>query len=112
MPIYHKYGAIRCEEDKIKFPSQLERNCYRVLKKLQEQGRILFFLRQIPFDIPGGFRHLVDFCVFLKEEVIFLEAKGRDLDVGRLKRLQVEDIYKIPVVVVTNSSQIEDKLFT
>lgn len=90
----------------------LERSCYLKLKKLKEESRILFFLRQIPFDLPGGMRHVVDFCVFLKDEVKFLEAKGRDLAIGKLKRLQVEDIYNIPIEIVKNSNEIEAKLFT
>lgn len=109
--IWHKYGAVRCEEDKIKFPSLLERNCYRALKKLRDQGKILFFLRQIPFDLPNGQRHLVDFCVFLRDEVIFLEAKGRDLDLGKLKREIVEAIYQVPIKLVYKAEYVESVLF-
>lgn len=109
----HKYGAKRCEHDNIKFPSMLERNCYIRLKQLKAQGRILFFLRQIGFDLPGGQRHFVDFEVFTADGgVKFLEAKGRDLEVGRIKRLQTEDIYQIPVHVIKTPSEIDGALFT
>lgn len=102
----HKYGAVRSEIDGIKFPSQLEKNCYLLLKNLQDSKKIVFFLRQVPFDLPGGFRHFVDYCIFTKDTVIFLEAKGRDLAQGKLKRKQVEDIYNIPVHVVKDPNAI------
>jgi len=108
----HKYGAVRCEHDNIKFPSMLERNCYIRLKQLKIQGKILFFLRQIGFDLPGGQRHFVDFQVFTLDGVKFLEAKGRDLEVGRIKRLQTEDIYQIPIKVIRAPSEIDSALFT
>jgi hypothetical protein len=37
--IRHKYGAIACERDGIKFPSKLERNCFDKLKSLKSQGQ-------------------------------------------------------------------------
>lgn len=109
--LYHKYGATRCEQEGIKFPSKLEKDCYNVLKRLENQGLILFFMRQSGFDLPGGYRHYVDFCVFLPYDVIFLEAKGRDLEVGKLKRLQVEDIYNITIRVVKSAYELEKILF-
>lgn len=110
--IWHKYGAVRCEEDKIKFPSLLERNCYRVLKRLRDDKRILFFLRQIPFDLPNGQRHLVDFAAFTEDQVIFLEAKGRDLDIGKLKREIVEALYGVDIRLVYKAEQLESILFS
>lgn len=95
--VRHKFGAKACETDGIKFPSLLERNCYLCLKQLQEQQQIRFFLRQVRFDLPGGHKHLVDFAVFTLEEVIFIEAKGRDLETGKLKRDQSEAIYGIDI---------------
>lgn len=103
----HKYGAIACERDGIKFPSKLERNCFDKLKSLQNQGKIRMLIRQIPFDLPGGFKHVVDFCVFTAEHVLFIESKGRDLPIGKLKRLQVEELNDIPIYVVKDSSEIE-----
>lgn len=106
MKLKHKFNAKRCESDDIKFPSLLERNCYLTLKKMQEDEKILFFLRQIPFDLAGKSKHQIDYCVFTKEEVFFIEAKGRDLPLGKLKRNQVEDIYNIKIFVVKNAFEI------
>lgn len=101
-----KYKAIKCESEGIKFPSLLERNCYLVLQKLKKDEKIDFFLRQIPFDLPGGSIHRVDYAVFAKEQVYFIEAKGKDLAMGKLKRKQVMDIFKIDILVVKQSSEI------
>jgi hypothetical protein len=102
----HKYGAKRCERDGIKFPSKLERGCYDVLMSQKDKGLVLFVIRQIPFDLPGGAVHKIDYCVFTKENVIFIEAKGRDLAMGKMKRLQVEELYNVTIHVVTEPSQI------
>jgi len=104
--IRHKYGAIACERDGIKFPSKLERNCFDKLKSLKNQGKIRMIIRQIPFDLPGGFKHVIDFCVFTAEHVLFIESKGRDLPMGKLKRLQVEELHDIPIYVVKDPSEI------
>jgi hypothetical protein len=104
----HKYGAQKCEADGIKFPSKLERNCYQALKRLQNDGKVLFFLRQIPFDLPGNLIHRIDFQVFLPDDVLFIESKGRDLPIGKMKRLQVEDLYKVKVHIATKPSDIID----
>ena len=103
--VRHKFGAIRCESHGIKFPSKLERDCYDVLRRMQANGEILFFLRQIGFDLPSC-RHFVDFMVAYPDEIKFIEAKGRDLGTGKIKRNITEQIYNIKIEVITKPSQI------
>lgn len=43
----HKFKAIRCEEDGIKFASKKERKRYQELKLLKEKGDVVQFLPQI-----------------------------------------------------------------
>ncbi len=100
--IKHKFKAKSCEYDDIKFPSMLERDCYKMLKSLKEKGVIVFFLRQIGFDLPGGYVHKVDFAVFASNDVLFIEAKGKDLAMGAMKRKQVEEIYAIKIHLAKN----------
>lgn len=102
----HKYGAIKTEVNGIKFPSKLEANCYSVLKLLEKEKKVRMFLRQVPFDIGGGAKHVVDFCVFTPKHVLFIEAKGRDLSHGKLKRRQVEELYGVEIHVATKPEQI------
>jgi len=106
----HKYGAISCERDSIKFPSKLERACYDYLKELQNAGSIRMFLRQIRFDLLGGGKHIVDYCLFTEENVVFIEAKGRDLPLGKLKRKSAEALYDVDIHIAKKVSDIDDIL--
>jgi len=103
----NKMGAIICEADNLKFPSKKHRNHYLLLKAMQQNNEIKFFLREIPFDLPGHYesgrvvRHYIDFMLCLPDWTYrYQEVKGRDLPLGRLKRLQVEEIYGIRIEVV------------
>ena len=95
----HKFGAKSCEMHGKKFSSKLEAEIYRLLEGLIVNKKILFVLRQTRFDLPGNMRHRVDFTVFTHDEVFFVEAKGLDLEAGRMRRKIVEDLYKIPIFV-------------
>ncbi len=97
----HKFKAVRCERDGKKFPSMLERKYYDLLKLRQKDGDVLFFLRQIPFELPGNVKYLCDYQVFLSDgSVEFVEIKGRDTPMGVLKIKQVEEIYPISIKVI------------
>ena len=99
--VRHKFGAIRCERDEKKFPSKLERSYYDQLKLRQKAGDVLFFLRQIPFDLPGKTKYLCDYQVFLADgNVEFVEVKGKDTPIGQLKIKQVEELYPITIKMV------------
>lgn len=102
----HKYGAKRCRADDICFDSQLERDCYFVLKRLQQAGQVRMFLMQVPFQIGAGKKHRVDFMVFTEEAVVFVEAKGRDLEAGRLRRQLAEELFDVDIHVAKKSSDI------
>lgn len=100
--VRHKFGAVSCERDQKKFPSKLERRYYDQLKIRQASGEVLFFLRQIPFDLPGGVKYVCDFAVFLADgEVAFVDTKGRDTTLSAAKRKMVEDLYPLKIEIVT-----------
>lgn len=101
-PVRHKFKAVSTKRDCIRFSSKLEAAYYVRLKLRQQAGEILFFLRQVGFDLPGGVRHFLDYVLFYVDgSVEFVEVKGRDLPVGKMKRKQVEDIYPIEIKVVS-----------
>jgi hypothetical protein len=102
----NKYGAKRCAYENINFPSRLEMLCYIAIKSQQDRGIVSLILRQVPFDLPGGAKHNVDFMAVTSKGNIFIEAKGRDLALGKLKRQQVEELYKITIYVVKTPAQI------
>lgn len=97
----HKFGAVKCERDQKKFPSRLERRYYDQLKVRQESGEVIFFLRQVPFDLPGGVRYVCDFQVFLADGTVeFIDTKGRDTQMSIAKRKIVEDLYPLEIKIV------------
>lgn len=98
----HKFGAIPCERDGLKFPSKLERSYYDRLQILQKTGEVLFFLRQIPFDLPGKVRYVCDFQVFYSNgDVSFVDTKGKDTALSQTKRKMVEDLYPVTIEIVS-----------
>lgn len=98
----HKFGAVSCERDEKKFPSRLERRYYDQLKIRQASGEVVFFLRQIPFDLPGGVKYVCDFQVFLNDGTVeFIDTKGRDTQMSLAKRKMVEDLYPVEIKIVT-----------
>lgn len=78
------------------------------LDLMMKTGEIDFYLEQVPFKLPGNSKHLIDFVTFKGVLVLpienwavhYIEVKGRDLALGRLKRKQTEAIYKIIIEVV------------
>lgn len=105
-PIKHKYGAQRTVRHGIKWDSKLEANCASVLEGMKARGDVLFYLRQVPFDLPGNLRHRIDFAVFTADHVYFVESKGRDLSEGKSRRRQCENLYSVDIHVVTKPEQL------
>lgn len=100
--IRHKFGAVRCESDGKKFPSKLERNYYNQLVLRQKAGDVLFFLRQVAFDLPGGVRYFSDFQVFYPDGIVeFIDCKGVDTPASILKRKMVEDLYPVTIQIIS-----------
>ena len=96
----HKFQAKPSDEDGIRFASKKERAYYRVLKLRQKSGEVLFFLRQAPFHLPGNVRFVVDFIEFWADGTVhFIDVKGFDTPLGKLKRKQVMDIFPIIVEI-------------
>jgi hypothetical protein len=96
-PLPNKYMAQKTGH----YASKKEAKFADELLLRQKAGEIWFWLEQVPFRLPGPSTHRVDFMVFypdVKWELI--EIKGRDLPMGKLKRRQVEDIYKIKIKVI------------
>jgi hypothetical protein len=96
----HKFKAKPSEEDGIRFASKKERAYYQGLKLRQKSGEVLFFLRQAPFHLPGNVRFVVDFIEFWTDGTVhFIDVKGFDTPLGKMKRKQVMDLYPINVEV-------------
>jgi hypothetical protein len=103
MVLRHKFGAKRCSVGEIKFPSKLEARYYQKLKELERAGEVVMFLRQVPFDLPGASgKYFCDFCVFYANGLVeFIDTKGFDTDISKLKRKLVESTYPVSIKIVT-----------
>ena len=94
----HKFHAVQTILDGIKFPSKKQAAYYAQLKLRQRTGEVVFFMREVPFHLPGGIRYVVDFQVFLASgEVEFVDVKGVKTAMYILKKKQVEAIYPIKI---------------
>lgn len=99
--IRHKFNAKHTEIDGKRFPSKMEGRYYSQLLKRVEAGEILFFLRQIPFDLPGNLTYRADFMTFLSDgSVEIIDVKGMDTPISKLKRRQVEASYPVAIKIV------------
>lgn len=97
--IYHKFRNQPTEVNGEKFQSKKEANYYQQLCLARRSGDLLFFLRQVPFHLPGGVRYLADFLEFWKSgEVRFVDVKGMRTPTYILKKKQVEALYPVQIV--------------
>ena len=77
MKIRHKYKAMPTTVDNIRFDSKKEAQYYRELVARQKLGDVVFFLRQVPFHLPGGVVFRCDFQEFLSDGTVqFIDVKG------------------------------------
>lgn len=96
--IKHKFKARRTNVDGIKFSSKKEANRYNILKLLQKSGDILFFLRQVPFHLPGGVKYVCDFLIFWANGIVTIEdVKGFKTEIYKAKKKMVEALYPVEI---------------
>lgn len=99
MVLRHKFGNIPTVTDGIYFQSKKEERYYQDLLLARKSGELLFFLRQVPFHLPGGIRYVVDFCEFWKNgETRFIDVKGHRTRSYITKKKIVESLYPIRII--------------
>jgi len=97
----HKFKAKPTETDGIKFSSKKEAKRYNNLKMLKNIGEVLFFLRQVPFHLPGGVKYVCDFLIFWTNGQVTIEdVKGFKTESYKAKKKMVEAIYPITILEV------------
>lgn len=102
----HKYNAQKTEVDSIKFDSKAEARYFSKLKALQEAGDVLFFLRQVPFYLPGGVRYVIDFVEFWAPSkdgepghIRWVDVKGFETESFKAKKKMVEALYPLTIEI-------------
>lgn len=101
----HKFNAKPVREDDRFFASKLENKYYNHLKFLQKTGDVLFFTRQVPFELDFKntrvTRYVADFQVFWTDgNISFVDVKGRETDVFLMKKKMVETQYPVEITIV------------
>jgi len=94
----HKFNAIPSVSDGIKFSSKKEMQYYQQLKRSEQSGELIFFLRQVPFHLPGNIKYICDFMIFWKDGSVTIEdVKGFKTPMYTAKKKMVEAIYPIEI---------------
>lgn len=100
-PKASKYKNVRTSVDGINFSSKLEASYYRHLLNLKANGTVNYFLRQVPIHLPANIRYVVDFLVVYSDNHIdYVDTKGVETDIFKLKKKQVESLYPIKITIV------------
>lgn len=100
-PKRSKFRNVRCEVDGITFASKAEAAYYSRLKLRVQSGEVLYFLQQVPVRLPGGIKYVVDFQEFHADgSAHYVDVKGMETAMFKLKRRQVEALYPIKIETV------------
>ena len=69
------------------------------LKILQKSGVVVFFLRNVPFDLPEGEKYKVDFVVFFSDgHCEFVNLRRNHSDVAIAKKKILETLYPVEII--------------
>lgn len=97
----HKFRAKAVYRNTQRFDSKLEARYAHKLDLAKADGSLLFYLRQVPFELPGGVKYRADFMEFWADErVIVTDVKGVETQMFKLKRKQLEELYPIELNIV------------
>ena len=99
--IKHKYHNKPTVIDDIRFDSKKEAEYFAKLRMRRDAGEVLFFLRQVPLHLPGGAKYVCDFLEFHADGTVhFVDVKGMETDVFKLKKKVVEAVYPVEIETV------------
>jgi hypothetical protein len=97
----HKFHAQPTKYNGIRYDSKKEARYAQGLELRKKAGEIIFYLRQIPFHLPGGVVCRIDFQEFHTDGTVhFVEVKGYETKEWVLKKRLVESLYPIKIEVV------------
>ena len=100
-PKESKFHSVITEALGIKFHSKKEARYFLELVCRQKAGEVLYFLRQVPFDLPGGVKYRIDFMeVHADGSIRWIDVKGVKTPMFIMKRKQVESLYPVKVEIV------------
>lgn len=101
-----RHGNRICFVDGIRFTSHLEADRYCELTMLKAAGEVLWFTRQVPFDIAPGVAYRCDFLVAwnrsgLPQECLTVEdTKGHMTQTSRVKIAAVQHRHGLTITLL------------
>lgn len=99
--LWHKFKAKPVTEDGHRFASNLEWQYFKHLQLMVRSGVVLFFLKQVPFHLPGGVKYITDYLLFMSDgSVRVVDVKGVETDTFKLKKKMVEDLYPVEIEII------------
>ncbi len=94
----HKFHAKPTVADGIRFDSRKESRYYETLKLRVVAGEVVFFLRQVPFHLPGGVTYRLDFMEFWSDGTVHcVDVKGMRTNSFIMKKKMVENLYPVEI---------------
>jgi len=94
----HKFKAVPTERDGYRFDSKKEAWYYDALLMRQNARDIVFFLRQVPFHLPGNVTYRGDFQEFWADGTVhFVDVKGHRTQQYIAKKKMVEALYPVKI---------------
>lgn len=99
--IRHKFNAKPVKNDGHHFDSKLEFAYFNKLNLEKAAGHVLFFVRRVPFHLPGGVKYVCDFCVFYTDGTVrFIDTKGLETKDFIMKKKIVEELYPVEIEII------------
>jgi len=99
--VRHKFNAKAVYRNTQRFDSKLEARYAHKLDLAKKDGSLLFYLRQVPFELPGAVKYRADFVEFWANgNVVVTDCKGVETQMFKLKRKQLEELYPIELNIV------------
>lgn len=98
----NKYHAKQCVIDGFTFPSIAEGDYYKILLFEKKVGLVTYFLRQVPFHLPGNIVMRIDYLIFYPNDSYrYRDVKGAEPTREWInKRKQVEQLYGIKIDII------------
>ncbi len=94
----HKFNALITVRNGIKFRSKKEAAYYDMLCLLKKEGKVIMFLRQPMFDLPGGTKYTADFLIFYDDGTCqVIDVKGHRTPAYIRAKKQVEALYPVKI---------------
>lgn len=100
-PKKSKYKNVPTVIDSFRFDSKAEGRRYQQLLALRLDGCVSYFLRQVPFHLPGGVVYRADFFIVWADGRVTVEdVKGMVTAQFKTKKKLVEALYPVKIEIV------------